>query len=131
MARHAYFRGQGARSDGEAPDKRLHFPKIRYSSFAMPEPMDFRTRGPGLKGWVIILVGVAVVVAIGVAIAVVAVGVFLFLLPLLLVMAVIYYLFGRNRFRSRYGRTKAPVVIDGEFRILDASEIDRKPPRQN
>jgi hypothetical protein len=88
-------------------------------------------RGPGLKGWLRIFVAIAVLLAIAVAVAVVAVGVLLFLLPMLVVASAVYYLFGRSRFRGRYGRTKAPMVIDGEFRILDAAEIDRKPPRQN
>jgi hypothetical protein len=97
----------------------------------MPQPVEFRIRGLGWRGWLMILVSLSVFLAIIVAIAVVAVGVFLFLLPLLVVSAAIYYLFGRNIFRPRYGRAKQPTVIDGEFRILDASEIDRKPPPQN
>jgi len=135
------FQGRGANAQtddvrlrGDAfrvPDKALHFVQIHFSGLTMPQPMDFRIRGPGLKGWLTILVGVCVLVAIAVAVAVVAVGVFLFLLPVLVVAAAVYYLFGRRIFRRRYGQRKAPIIIDGEFRILDASEIDRKPPRQN
>jgi hypothetical protein len=98
----------------------------------MPQPMDFRVRGPGLRGWLIILVSVSVVVAIAVAIAVVAVGVFLFLLPVLALAAALTYLFGRTKFRRRYRQQgKEPVIIDGEFRRVDPSEFERNPPRQN
>ena len=96
----------------------------------MPQPMDFRIRGPGLRGWLIILVSLSVIIAIAVAIAVVAVGVFLFLLPLLAVAAAVYYLFGR-KFRRPYKQDKGPVIIDGEFHIVDAGEIERTPPKQN
>jgi hypothetical protein len=97
----------------------------------MPEPTDFRIRGLGLKGWLIILVSVSVAIAIVVAIAVIAVGVFLFLLPLLALVAALYYLFGRTRFRPRYKQGMGPVIIDGEFRRVDASEIEPTPPREN
>lgn len=97
----------------------------------MPRPMDFRILGPGLRGWLIILVSASVVIAIAVAIAVVAVGVFLFLLPLLALAAVLYYLFGTTKFRRPYRQGKGPVIIDGEFHIVDAPEIERTPPSQN
>jgi hypothetical protein len=97
----------------------------------MPQPMEFRIRGLGLRGWLMILVSVSVAIAIIVAIAVVAVGVFLFLLPLLAVVGIFYYLFGRTNFRPRNQQSKGPVIIDGEFHIVDASEIERKPPPQN
>jgi uncharacterized membrane protein len=93
--------------------------------------MEFRIRGLGLRGWLMILVSVSVAVAIIVAIAVVALGVFLFLLPVLAVAAAFYYVFGRMRFRPQYKQGKGPVIIDGEFRIVDASEIEQKPPPQN
>jgi len=96
----------------------------------MPQ-MDFRIRGLGLRGWLTILVSVSVAIAIVVAIAVVAIGVFLFLLPLLALLAILYYLFGRTKLRQRYKQGEGPVIIDGEFRIVDASEIERKPPKQN
>jgi len=47
----------------------------------MPQPIEFRIRGLGLRGWLMILVSVAVALAIVVAIAVVAVGVFLSCCP--------------------------------------------------
>ena len=97
----------------------------------MPQPMEFRIRGLGLRGWLMILVSVSVAIAIVVAIAVVAVGVFLFLLPLLAVVAVFYYLFGRRKFRARNEQGKGPMIIDAEFHIVDASEIERRPPPQN
>ena len=78
-----------------------------------------------------ILVSVSVVIAIAVAIAVVAVGVFLFLLPLLAVSAVVYYLFGRTKSRGSHRQGKEPVIIDAEFHIVDAPELERKPPQQN
>lgn len=96
----------------------------------MPQ-MDFRIRGPGLRGWLTIIVSVAVVLAIIVAIAVVAVGIFLFLLPLLVVAATLYYLFGRAKSRPRNEHGKGPVIIDGEFHIVDTSQIERTPPRQD
>jgi hypothetical protein len=96
---------------------------------AMPQPVEFRIRGLGLRGWLMILVSISVAMAIVVAIAVVAVGVFLFLLPLLAVLGIFYYLFGRTKFRPR--NSNGPVIIDGEFHIVDASEIERKPPPQN
>jgi hypothetical protein len=105
--------------------------KIGTSDLSMPQPMDFRVRGPGLRGWLIILVSVSLVVAIAVAIAVIAVGVFLFLLPVLAVAAVLTYLFGRTKFRGRARRGKSPVIIDGEFRRVDPSEFEQKPPQQN
>jgi len=98
---------------------------------AMPQPMEFRIRGLGLRGWLMILVGVSVAMAIVVAIAVVAVGVFLFLLPLLAVVATFYYLFGRTKFRPRNRQGKGPVIIDGDFHIVDAPTIERRPPPQN
>ena len=92
----------------------------------MPGPMDFRVVGrPGLRGWLMIVVGVSVIVAIAVAIAVVAIGVFLFLLPLLAVAAALYYVFGRTKFRRRYRQGKTPVIIDGEFRRVDPSDMER------
>jgi uncharacterized membrane protein len=97
----------------------------------MPQPMEFRVRGLGLRGWLIVLVSVTVVVAVAVAIAVVAVGVFLFLLPVLVVAAALTYLFGGAKFRRRYKRGNSPVIIDGEFRRVDPSEFERKPPQQN
>ena len=97
----------------------------------MPQPMGFRIRGPGLRGWLIILVSLSVLIAIAMAIAVVAVGLFLFLLPLLVVVATFYYLFGRTKFRPRQKQGKGPVIIDGEFHIVDAPEIERTPPKQN
>ena len=91
--------------------------------------MQFRMSGRlGFKGWLTILVALTVVVAIGVAIAIVAVSVFLFLLPVLAVAAAIYYLLWRLRvYRARQQAPKEPVIIDGEFRILDAAEIERDP----
>jgi len=103
---------------------------LNFWIFAMPQ-MDFRIRGPGLRGWLTILVSVSVAIAIVVAIAVVAVGIFLFLLPSLVVAATLYYLFGRTKFRPQYRQDKGPVIIDGEFRRVDASEIERTPPRQD
>jgi hypothetical protein len=97
----------------------------------MPQPMEFRIRGLGLRGWLMILVSISVAMAIVVAIAVVAVGVFLFLLPLLVVAGIFYYLFGRTKFRPRNKQGKGPVIIDAEFHVVDASEIERKPPPQN
>ncbi len=78
----------------------------------MPQPMEFRIRGLGLRGWLMILVGVSVAMAIVVAIAVVAVGVFLFLLPLLAVVATFYYLFGRTKFRglSPFGNPRVCLI---------------------
>jgi hypothetical protein len=102
---------------------------LNFWTLAMPQQMEFRIRGLGLRGWLIILVSVSVVIAVAVAIAVVAVGVFLFLLPLLVVAAALYYLFGRTKFRARDRQNKGPVIIDGEFHIVDASEIERTPPR--
>ena len=105
--------------------------KLNLRILAMPQPMDFRIRGPGLRGWLMILVSLAVAIAIVVAIAVVAIGVFLFLLPLLALLAILYYLFGRTKLRQRYKQKEGPAIIDGEFRIVDASEIEREPPKQN
>jgi len=98
---------------------------------AMPQPIEFRIRGLGLRGWLMILVSVAVAMAIVVAIAVVAVGVFLFLLPLLAVVAIFSYLFGRTKFRPRNQEGKGPVIIDGEFHIVDAAEIEGRAPPEN
>ena len=97
----------------------------------MPQPMDFRIRGLGLRGWLMILVSLSVVIAVVVAITVVAVGLFLFLLPVLAVLATLYYLFGRTKFHRRYSQGKGPVIIDAEFHIVDASETERTPPKQN
>ena len=92
----------------------------------MPRPVDFRVVGrPGLSGWLMILVAVSLIVAVAVAIAVVAIGVFLFLLPLLVVAAALYYLFGRTTFRRRYKQGKTPMIIDGEFRRVDPSDMER------
>jgi uncharacterized membrane protein len=113
------------------PDYVLHSAHIEVLDLAMPQPMVFRIRGLGLRGWLMILVSVSLALAIVVAIAVVAVGVFLFLLPLLAVSATLYYLFGRRRFRAQYRQDKGPVIIDGEFHVVDASEIERTPPPQN
>jgi hypothetical protein len=99
--------------------------KLNFWIFTMPQPMEFRIRRPGLKGWLIILVSVSVVIAIAVAIAVVAVGVFLFLLPLLVIAAALYYLFGRTTFRRRYRQGRTPVIIDGEFRRVNPSDMER------
>jgi len=70
-------------------------------------------------------VAVSLILAVAVAIAVVAIGVFLFLLPVLVVAAALYYVFGSTKFRRRYGQGKTPVIIDGEFRRVDPSDMER------
>jgi hypothetical protein len=105
--------------------------KLQSRIFQMPQPMGFRIRGLGLRGWLIIFVSLSVVVAIAVAIAVVAIGVFLFVLPVLAVAAALTYVFGRTKSRQRDKPGKSPIIIEGEFRRVDPSDFEREPPRQN
>jgi len=86
----------------------------------MPRPIRVYVRGLGFTGWVTVLFALALLVAILIAIAVVAVGIFLFLLPVILVSALAYYLLPRRRARpARHRGTKEPVILEGDFIVLD------------
>jgi hypothetical protein len=86
----------------------------------MPRPIRVYVRGLGFTGWVMVLLSLALLVAILIAIAVVAAGAFLFLLPFMLISAVAFYFLPRRRaWRARYRGTKQPVILEGDFVVLD------------
>ena len=97
----------------------------------MTQPADFRIWPRlGWRVWATLILALMVTFAILIAIAAIALGVFLFLLPVLAVMAVLYYLFP-SRFRpARYRHTRESAIIDGEFRVVDSVEIERRQPEE-
>jgi hypothetical protein len=96
----------------------------------MTQPGQFRIWPRlGLRGWTILIIWLAMLAAVLIAFMVIAFGVFLFLLPVLAIVTVLYYLFPRLR-TAHYRRTKETTIIDGEFRVVDSAEIERKRPEE-
>jgi hypothetical protein len=97
----------------------------------MTQPGQFRIWPRlGLRGWAILIIWLAMLVAVLIAFTVIAFGIFLFLLPILAIVTLLYYLFP-SRFRTaHYNRTKESTIIDGEFRVVDSVEIERKRPEE-
>jgi uncharacterized membrane protein YphA (DoxX/SURF4 family) len=88
--------------------------------------MEFHVRHLEVRGWLAIVLSLGAVLAIGVAVTVMALGIFLVLLPALLAATAFYYLF--PRLRRRQGRKMGePEIIDGEYRVLDVHNSERKP----
>jgi hypothetical protein len=98
---------------------------------AMTQPGEFRIWPRlGLRAWVTLIVTLVVTAAILIAIAAIAFGILLFLLPVFALGALLYYLFP-SKFRPAYYRhTRQSEIIDGEFRVVDAVEIERKRPEE-
>ena len=93
----------------------------------MPRPIRIYVRGLGFTGWVVVLLSLALLVAILIAIAVVAAGIFLFLLPVIVISWVAYYLLPRRRRQpARPQASKEPVILEGEFIVLEPGK-DRQP----
>ena len=91
----------------------------------------------GLSGWVAIISALAIFAVLVAAIAFLAVGLFVFLLPVLLIAPVLYYFMPNLRPKavtlngaSAQWETKGQTIIDGEFRVVDANEVEgsAKPP---
>jgi hypothetical protein len=77
----------------------------------------------GLRGWAAIGAAAAVLVAA----AILAVGLLLFLLPLLLLASVLYFFLPRRPLDSiRKDMPGGPAIIDGEFHVVGAGEIEEK-----
>jgi hypothetical protein len=94
----------------------------------MPEPikspihMEF-----GLRGWAAIAAAVAI---LGATIFL-AIGFFVFFLPVMILAPVLYWLLPKPKIYSvniwpENEPTKDMTVIDGEFRVVDASAIEDK-----
>jgi hypothetical protein len=92
----------------------------------MPQA-EFRVRTfSGFRAWVIIALGLAIAGAIIAAVAVVAIGILLFVLPVLILMAVLSYAFMWLRHgKPARGSSRLPVVLDGEYRVLEEGETER------
>jgi hypothetical protein len=92
----------------------------------VPQPIVFRFRRPqGRLGWLTIATALLLFVAIGLAFTVIALGAFIILAPIAVIAAAISYRFPSRwlRPRRRQGPPR-PIIIDGDFRILDADESD-------
>ena len=89
---------------------------------------EYRVRTfSGFRAWVAIALALALGVAIIGAVAVVAIGILLFVLPVLILSAALSYAFlwfRRGRGPRRGGQQ--PVVLEGEYRVLDAPELERQ-----
>jgi uncharacterized protein YhhL (DUF1145 family) len=73
----------------------------------------------GLKAWIVILFSLALGFGLVLAAAIVAIGVFLFLLPVLalaMIASTLMWKWGRRKVPRQPGE---PVIIDGEFRLVD------------
>jgi hypothetical protein len=94
----------------------------------MTQPGQFRIFPRlGLRGWAFLIAWLAILVAVLITFTVIAFGIFLFLLPVLAIVTLLYYLFP-SRFRTaRYGRPKDTTIIDGDYRVVDSPEIERRP----
>jgi hypothetical protein len=91
----------------------------------MTQPGQFRIWPRlGLRGWTILIVWLAILVAVLIAFTLIAFGIFLFLLPILAILMLLYYLFP-SRFRAAH-YTKDATIIDGEYRVVDSPEIERR-----
>jgi hypothetical protein len=97
----------------------------------MTQPGQFRIWPRlGLKGWTILIAWLAILVAVLITFTVIAFGIFLFLLPVLAIVMLLYYLFP-SRFRTaHYRRTEDATIIDGEFRVVDSPQVERRRPEE-
>jgi hypothetical protein len=76
----------------------------------------------GLRGWAAI--GEATVVLV--AVAVLALGLFVLFLPILLLAPVLYYFLPRPKgYSLRRQQPKDSTIIEGEFRMIDSSDIEK------
>jgi len=85
----------------------------------------------GLSGWVAILSALAIFFLLVATIAFLAVGLFVFFLPVLLIAPILYYFMPNLRPKvvtlngaSTQWETKGQTIIDGEFRVVDANEVE-------
>lgn len=94
----------------------------------------------GLSGWVAIISALAIFSVLVAAIAFLAVGLFVILLPILLIAPVLYYFMPNLRPKvvplnggETQWETKGHTVIDGDFRVVDACEVEgnAKPPGES
>jgi len=94
----------------------------------MPRSTEFRVRTfSGFRAWVIVALVLAIGAAIIGAVAVVAIGILLFLLPVLILAAFLSYAFMWLRRGKRVRqRPSEPGVIEGEYRVLDATEVAQR-----
>jgi hypothetical protein len=97
----------------------------------MTQPGQFRIWPRlGFRGWTILIAWFALVVAILITFTLIAFGLFLFFLPVFAILMLLYYLFP-SRFRTaRYRRTEDATIIDGEFRVVDSPQVERKRPEE-
>jgi hypothetical protein len=92
----------------------------------MTQPRQFRIWPRlGLRGWLTLIIALVVLVAVLIAIAALALGILLFLLPVIAVVAVLFYIFP-SMFRPAKSRRKDTTIIDGEYRVVDSAEIERR-----
>jgi hypothetical protein len=80
---------------------------------------------------VAIISALAIFAVLVAAIAFLAVGLFVFFLPVLLIAPVLYYFMPNLRPKvvtlngaSTQWETKGQTIIDGEFRVVDANEVE-------
>src|SRR5687767_7640049 len=91
----------------------------------MPHPTAFQLR-LGWSGWLALLLVLGLIFAVAAAVAVVLVAVMLILLPVALIAALVYYLFPGLRYRQP-GQPREPEIIEGHYRIIDPTRIERDP----
>ena len=92
----------------------------------MPQRAPLRIQ-IGLRGWAAIAAGLAILAA-GIFLAI---GLFVFLLPVLLLAPILYWLLPKPKI-YRVGNpasekaAQGATIIDGEFRVMDASVLKEK-----
>jgi hypothetical protein len=91
----------------------------------MPQP-SFYVR-LGWSGWLTLLISVVLVLTVAAVLAIVLLGVFIILLPVVLVGAALYYFFPSLRTRHR-GQWSEPDIIEGDYRVVDPTQIRIEPP---
>ena len=91
-----------------------------------PIPIQF-----GLSGWVGIISALATLALFVGAIAFLAVGLFVIFLPILLIVPILYYFLPHLKPKvaplnggATQWATKSQTIIDGEFRVVDADEVE-------
>ena len=93
----------------------------------MTQPGEFRIWPRlGLRAWVTLIIFLVMTAALLIVIAAIAFGLLLFLLPVFAMGAILFYLFP-SKFRPTQ-QWRKDETIDGEFRVVNTAEIEKKPP---
>jgi hypothetical protein len=90
----------------------------------LPQPIIFHFRkSAGRFGWLTIATALLLFVVIGVAFTVIALGALVILAPIAIIAAAISYRFPSRWLRPKHAQGgKRPVIIDGDFRIVDSDD---------